>query len=189
MRENPTTRKERNKIILKQKETSKVYQLLRRSHTTKKTLPKHTNCKGSTTIRKHMDRLPKHINCKGSPSTQARHTRMPKHIKRSDIPTCHTEEVSSKFCNHQEVNKSHSRSIKWRGYKCRRYRHSTHQDHGNIFTRKTQMLIKSMRIPTFHKKSPMKHRHHTNGKEWTATKQENSSTITKEENSVTTAPS
>jgi dephospho-CoA kinase len=75
--------------------------------------------------------------------------------------------------------------------------------------KKIQMRTKSMRIPTFHHTSPTKRavriksiliaaetrctkkktRNHTNGEEWTATKQENSSTITKEENSVTTAPS
>lgn len=72
-----------------------------------------------------------------------------------------------------------------------------------------QMRTKSMRIPTFHHTSPTKRavriksiliaaetrctkkktRNHTKGEEWTATKQENSSTITKEENSVTTEPS
>jgi len=159
-----------------------------RGYSNEKRPPKHINCRGGLMKRKektstahqlqrqsyqkNQENAAKAHQLQRQHYKQTRHTGKLKHINCRDTLTCHTKEVSSKLCNNQEVNTEHSRSIKWRGYKCRRHRHSTHQDHGNIFTRKIQMLIKSMRIPTFHHKSPTKHRHHTNGEEWTATKQE-----------------
>ncbi len=186
MRKNPTTRKKRNKMIFKKKRR------LGRD------LQKHINCRGGLKQSIAEAALKSKKKQEDFQSILIAEEVLP---LKQDIHGCQSisnaatsplvtqKKYHRNFATTRKSTKSHSKRIKWRGYKCRRYRHSTDQDHGNIFTQKIQMLIKSMRIPIFHQKSPMKHRHHTNGEEWTATKQENSSTITKEENSVITAPS
>jgi len=135
----------------------------------KKKHPKHINCRGGLT---QPGKCCQNVSiAKAAPQSDKTYTDVKAYQAQRHPHLSHKRSIIETL---QQPGSQHgqSRSIKWRGYQCRRYRHSTHQDHGNIFTQKIQMLIKSMRIPTFHHKSPMKHRHHTNGEEWTAAKQE-----------------
>ncbi len=165
--------------------TSKAYQLQRRSHEKKKRPPKHINCRGGLRKGKDFQSIllaeavshnqtdtAKAYQLQGQYQKQARHTRMSK-LLMAETPSHVTQEkyhrnfATTRKSTHVTAEVSSGED-------------TNAEDIGTPHTKITEtslhtrfkMQIISMRIPTFHHKSPTEDRNHTNGEEWTATKQE-----------------
>ena len=133
--------------------------------------PKHINCRGGLT-KKTKKMLPKHINCRGS-TTIRQDTQGNRSISIAETSSHVTQK---KY--HRNFAKTRKSTQNTAGVSSGEDTNA--EDIGTPHTKITEtslhtrfkMQIISMRIPTFHHKSPTEHRHHTNGEEWTATKQE-----------------
>ncbi len=134
-------------------------------------------------------RPPKHINCRGGLTQSRKDVR--NILIAEDVPQSYktyTDVKAYQLRKHSHMSHrrkiietlqppgsqhGHSRSIKWSWYE---NAEDTETPQTKItetsLHKRFKMLIISMRIPIFHHKSPTEHRHHTNGEEWKATKQE-----------------
>jgi hypothetical protein len=187
-------------MISKYRKTSKAYQLQRRSQQGEKKRYQNTSsaeaaghkvntregCQSILTAEAVFNRKKdlQSISIAEEVSNQTRHTGMSKHINCRDsltreekfhnniVSTVSHEGTPSKLCNNQEVNTVTAEVSSGVDINAEDTETPQTKITETSLHTKIQMQPKCMRIPIFHHTSPTKYRHHTNGEEWTASKQE-----------------